>query len=713
MKETMHLKTVLFSLFILGVVAAQYSCQKATSASIEESALYRHPLDPLDSNEIKSVKAILLKAGKIDTTYRFFLINLQEPPKEEVLAYKAGQPYRREAFASVYNFATNKTSEAIVDLKTNSVLSFETIPGVQPGSFDKDSTVEEIVVSDPRWLKGLATRGIPLDSVKAIGVLAGEMGIGPKDHREFVVSPRWKNKKAGPIQGLFAYVDLTDKKVLKVLDDGGKSFSEKTDIGYFKADSARLLLEAAKPIRIEQPEGQGFKVEGQKIISKTWSFRIGLHNREGLVIYDARYIDKGKERPVLYRGSMAEMFVPYGSPDLGLSAWNYFDGGTYRMGQVFTKDVKALKVGSDVPVNSVLFPATMHDEKGMPIRKDSMVAVYEEFGGPLTRHGSFSTESHNLVVKYFTTIGNYDYAFRWIFREDGQISVDADLTGIIGIKAVNRVVDTPGGADPTYDGQYYGTLVTPHIEGVNHQHFFSFRLDMDVDGPANNIEEMNTMAVPSGPQNPYGNAMIMKMTPFLTESQARRSQNTETNRHWMIANGQVSNSLGHHSGYVLMPGHNAKLFANASSAAKKMGDIYEHQVWATAYNAKERHPAGDYPVSRGIVDGLPAWSANNESLVNKDVVLWYNTGITHIVRPEDWPVMNVHTMSFTLMPFGFFDQNPAVGMPNRPKPKPVVASIDGKVPFCNTPPAVAGKSTKAKPALITRRESVSQKTTKN
>src|SRR4051812_6216640 len=72
------------------------SPEKAVAANLE----FRHPLDPLDSNEIKSVKKILLDAGKIDTTYMFFLVNLQEPPKTEILAFQAGKPFRREAFAS-------------------------------------------------------------------------------------------------------------------------------------------------------------------------------------------------------------------------------------------------------------------------------------------------------------------------------------------------------------------------------------------------------------------------------------------------------------------------------------------------------------------------------------------------------------------------------------------------------------------------------------
>lgn len=44
-------------------------------------------------------------------------------------------------------------------------------------------------------------------------------------------------------------------------------------------------------------------------------------------------------------------------------------------------------------------------------------------------------------------------------------------------------------------------------------------------------------------------------------------------------------------------------------------------------------------------------------------MVWYTLGAHHIVRPEDWPVMPVTTVGFTLRPSGFFDGNPALDVP--------------------------------------------------
>ncbi len=665
-------------LLLLGVVVI--NCSKQTpSAKVALNSLpeeFPHPLNPLDTNEIRLVSQILLAEGKIDTSYRFYLINLKEPPKNEIKEFAPGMNFRREAFASVYDRANNRTFEAVLDLNTKKTISFEQIPGVTPGLFSQDAVAAAIVMKDEQWLAGLAKRGLAADSISVnTWVFAGEMGVAPPDHRELICVPQHKNRKYRdlPIDGLVAYVDLTAGKVLKVLDDGGKGFYKPQDVGYFNSDSAKLLLPKNKPLLITQPEGPSFTVQGFQVTGNVWSFRVGMHNREGLVIYDVKYNDRGVMRPIMHRASVAEMFVPYGSTDLGLASWNYFDGGAYRMGQsermlsqLGPNWSNKMKAGADVPANSIFLPGYFHSEKGKPVHMDSVIALFEEYPGPVTRHGKFSQEARNLVAKYFTRIGNYDYGFKWVFREDGSIDVKIELTGIVGIKGVNRTTDLPGGADETYNGVYYGTLVAPHIEAVNHQHFFSFRLDMDVDGTENILEEMNTVAIPPGKGNPWNNAFVKQMSLIKNESEGQRNVNPASNRHWMVANANSVNGLGQQKSYVLMPGHNASPLAAAGSAARKVADFLEHHVYTTAFHEKEIFPAGDYPNSRGITDGLPSWN-NNEDLVGKDVVLWYNMGITHIVRPEDWPVMNVHQIGFSLTPFGFFDSNPVAANRNTPQ----------------------------------------------
>jgi primary-amine oxidase len=43
--------------------------------------------------------------------------------------------------------------------------------------------------------------------------------------------------------------------------------------------------------------------------------------------------------------------------------------------------------------------------------------------------------------------------------------------------------------------------------------------------------------------------------------------------------------------------------------------------------------------------------------------VWYTFGATHVCRPEDFPVMPVEYIGFTLKPNGFLSENPAMDLP--------------------------------------------------
>lgn len=84
------------------------------AAASPASAQFRHPLDGLTAQEHWKVFEALKASGKVNNTARFSGVMLREPPKAEVLSWKPGQPYRREAIAIVRQ--DKKTFEAIVDV---------------------------------------------------------------------------------------------------------------------------------------------------------------------------------------------------------------------------------------------------------------------------------------------------------------------------------------------------------------------------------------------------------------------------------------------------------------------------------------------------------------------------------------------------------------------------------------------------------------------
>jgi primary-amine oxidase len=65
-----------------------------------------------------------------------------------------------------------------------------------------------------------------------------------------------------------------------------------------------------KPINITQPEGVSFKLAGRELQWQNWKFHIGFNYREGIVLNNIRYNERGTERSIFYRLSIAEMVVP-------------------------------------------------------------------------------------------------------------------------------------------------------------------------------------------------------------------------------------------------------------------------------------------------------------------------------------------------------------------------------------------------------------------
>lgn len=77
--------------------------------------------------------------------------------------------------------------------------------------------------------------------------------------------------------------------------------------GVEKAGGYRKPL---KPLNITQPEGVSFEMKGREIEWQNWKFHVGFNYREGIVLNNITFNDRGDVRPIFYRLSLAEMVVP-------------------------------------------------------------------------------------------------------------------------------------------------------------------------------------------------------------------------------------------------------------------------------------------------------------------------------------------------------------------------------------------------------------------
>jgi len=609
-----------------------------------------HPLAPLTAAEIRAAVRILRASPRMPARARFSLVALDEPPKELVLR-KVAMP--RRAFAVIYDDAADKTFEATADLDSARVDTWKEIPHAQPPVSGEDSALAgQIVRQDPRWLQSLKARHIDPNLVVIVAWTAGYFALpGAAQGRVVRAIPylgEGRNFYAHPIEGLVAHVNLTTGKILDLLDTG-RTLPVPKESGELSLPGSGPPRLGPAPLEILQTHGPGFQIEDGEVRWQKWRFRYALHPREGLVLYTVGYEDGGRVRSILYRGSLSEMVVPYGDPDGGWFFRNSFDAGELGLGI----NASPLRPGIDCPTNCSVFDAVFAGSNGEPTTIPHAVALYERDGGIAWKHEDDARRARDLVLSFVSTVGNYDYGFDWIFHQDGALEMRVALTGVMAVKTVAE------GAREGFSHRVARNLAAPH-----HQHFFTFRLDLDVDGPMpNRVLELNSVALPAGPQNPYGGAFQMEETPLLTERQAQRNLDLASSRKWIVINPNAMNPLGHPVGYALLPGENALLLAGPDSWVRKRAAFLNSHLWVTPYRSAEIYAGGDYPNQSPGGEGLVKWTAENRPIDNHDLVLWYSMGVTHNPRPEDWPVMPVHAAGFQLVPWGFFARNPALDLP--------------------------------------------------
>jgi len=618
----------------------------------------QHPLDPLSAQEMTAAVRILRTHGPAGANLRFVSVNLQEPAKVELQNGEVGD---RRAFIIVIDLEARRVLEALVSLRDESLLSCEERRGVQPGIIVEEFMMcEKAVKADPQWRAALLRRGITeFDKAIVDPWSAGAYGDEHFPHRRLAQGLTWIRESDAdvgygrPVEGLITFVDLEKMEVVEVVDDVQVPLPPLS--GLYTAETVGPLRQDLKPLEILQPEGPSFNVNGYEVRWQKWRFRVGFTSREGLVLHQLAYEDKGRIRPILYRASLCEMQVPYGDPTRTHNKKNVFDVGEYGIGRM----ANSLRLGCDCLGTIHYFDANVVNMAGEAETIENAVCMHEEDYGTLWKHTDWRTNhcevrrSRRLVISFFATVGNYDYGFFWYLYQNGEIQVEVKLTGCLSVGAY------PPGAQPTH-----GVLVAPQLYAPIHQHYFNFRLDMDIDGTGNSIYEADTVADPPGPANPYNSSYRPQYLPIRSEAEAGRDANPATGRSWLVVNPSQRNSVDQPTGYRIMPGADtARPFAYDGASLLRRAGFIRHTLWVTAYNPAERYAAGDYINQNPAPDGLAQWVMRDRPLENTDLVAWYTVGVHHIPRPEDWPVMPVTYAGFMLKPAGFFDQNPAMDVP--------------------------------------------------
>ena len=617
---------------------------------------FNHPLSTLSASEIKDAVSVLKNSNKEHENSSFSYISLEEPDKK-LLKEKTNL----DRFVKIVGVDQKSNGfEAEINLSKKELLKEDKISNKAGPTYTLAEIFKaiELTMGDENYQKALEKRGIKdlsliqIDPWPGGGFVNKNIKNGNRALKaiSFLKDSEKDNAYARPIQGLIAHIDLTENKVVEV-EDHGVVEVPKAHARYDK-DGQESLRENPKEISITQPEGVGFSVQGNSISWEGWKLRASIDPIEGLALHQVSLND----RPIFYRAGLSDMVVPYGSSD-PMHWWKaVHDGTEYGFGTM----TNSLTLGCDCLGEIYYLDAHKLAFDGSVETIENAICIHEEDFGVQWKHNDATQMGYNevrrsrrLVVSSFATIGNYDYGIFWYLYLDGTIQLEIKLTGVVGISAYHEDIHKAG----------QDFRISPELASPIHQHLFNVRIDWDLDGGDNQLFETNVEPLPINNVNPEGTQFQAISSHLKKESEAQRNIAPEKSRTWKVVNPNKLNKVGSPTAYKILYGNTPTLLSNPNSPPGKRASFAKHNIWATPFQNEERCGGGRHTVMHSGEEGLDDITSKDRNISECDLVTWLTFGVTHLPRPEDWPVMPVEYCGFHLIPVGFFDQNPTINLP--------------------------------------------------
>jgi primary-amine oxidase len=525
---------------------------------VDVASTTAHPLDSLAADEIRAAVSVVRESGQVNDGALFAMVTLDEPSRDTLASHRSGDPVERRVRLIVLPGPEAAVVEVVVSLASG-----------------------RMVQIDP-WPTG--TFGVAHEEGRRIFRCLSYYRDSPTTTATPVPSKgSWPRRRA---RG----------EVLEVVDYG--VVPSPRGGSYYPRTTGRCAPTCARST-IVQPEGPSFTVEGNLVRWQRWSMRVSMDPLEGLVLHTIGYEDGGPSVPILYRASVSEMVVPYGDPG-PMHGWkNAFDVGEWGLGRM----ANSLTLGCDCLGEITYLDAVFSDEHGKPYTRANAICIHEEDYGILWKHvdmNSGRTEvrrSRRLVVSSIATVGNYEYGFYWYFYLDGTMQLEVKLTGIMSTHG-----GRPGRAPP------HASMVAPGLAAPFHQHLFNVRLDIDVDGPDNEVYEVDFETLAARRGQPVGQRLPPTAT-CSSPSWRPGATSTRPEPHWRFVNpGSRPTPWAEPVAYKLVPGSTPTLLAGPSRASGS-GPASPAQPVGHPLRSRERRAAGDYPNQHAGGDGLPGWTA--------------------------------------------------------------------------------------------------------
>lgn len=655
-------------------------CGQSSTQTQEIPSAVLSPWHSLTAVEINEASAAVSSAFGSDVIFN--RISLTEPDKERARSWKAGQSSPRSADV-VYRLK-RATYRVQYDFENATISEPQEITSGQPMLMSEELLgAIEVVNQLPEVIAVLEQRGITgtdgLCLPRTVGRFFADIANPVNDRlmRFDCFNIRGQSGLgllptssafARPVEGFSILFDIEQLELIELTDAFKGSDHPPNDFEVIEFhESALDTRPALKPMVITQPEGQNFEITGSQINWQGWQFHLRFDPRQGTILNNIGVVSDQSFRPVAYEIAMSEMFVPYQDPDAHWFYRAYFDMGEYGFGNMATE----LK-GSDCPSTAVYQDVVLHTANGDAFTAENRICIFEfDPGYPSWRHHESmynevpgivkhnSRPATNLVVRMVAVIGNYDYFQDYIFQQDGRIRIRLISTGIDATKGVfSASLDDARAAEETQTG----TLIAPYRLGVNHDHFFSYRIDMDVDGVDNTFVRQRLVSAQQPTDAPRQGIWKVQQERVLSEQQAQTTMKVDKPALLTFTSSTARNEMGYPTSYQLMFPNTHPLVTMDDVIYQRAGFL-KNNLWVTRYKRDELFSTGLAVNQSDVGQGLPQYAADNEAIEDTDLVAWPMIGFHHVPMAEDWPVMPAKVDEITLKPRNFFNRNPALDVP--------------------------------------------------
>jgi len=194
---------------------------------------------------------------------------------------------------------------------------------------------------------------------------------------------------------------------------------------------------------------------------------------------------------------------------------------------------------------------------------------------------------------------DHDHILKFVTRSMPQ---QVGLSGILEVKSTTFTnVDQ-------INEEVYGTLLGDNTIGLNHDHFLTYRLDLDIDGVANSFVKQNLVTKHVNDNvSPRKSYWTVVSETAKTESEAKIRLGT-TPSDLVIVNPNKKTKPGNHHGYRLIPGAATHPLLLEDDYPQIRGAFSKNNVWVTPYNKSEIWAGGKYVDQSQGQDTLAVWT---------------------------------------------------------------------------------------------------------